>query len=283
MEQCLINGVVATGIPADDRGLAYGDGLFETIAVRCGLPRGLSLHLDRLQDGCERIGLSFPGRDLLKTEIHGLSLPEHGALKVILTRGSGRRGYAADPAAEPLRVVTVAASEPYPEAFYAQGVALRFCTTPVSSNTALAGLKSLNRLEQVLARSEWSDKAFQEGLMCSGDQRVIAGTMTNLFVVANGRVVTPELSDCGIAGTMRRRIMNVLQANGTAVSEQDLSTADVRNAEELFVTNALLGLWPVARLEAAVFPGAEGRVTQQVMHALHEDGVSDVAPGLRRL
>jgi len=247
----LIDGVETDRLSVFDRGLQYADGLFETIAVRHGGPCLWREHLDRLSRGADRLGIPTVQPDLLLREcrrlIRGLSA---GVLKVILTRGSAGRGYCPPEDPRPRRILILYPWPDYPSAWWEQGVAVTLCRTPLGENPVLAGLKHLNRLEQVLARSEWRDPQTAEGLMQDGRGRVIGGTMSNLFLVAGGRLLTPRLDTCGVAGTVRGLVMRVASAFGIEVLERDMARTDLIVADGLFLTNALIGVWPVRRLEA---------------------------------
>ncbi len=246
----LIDGERRELISARDRGLQYGDGLFETIAVRrqhtCLWPR----HMARLEDGCHRLGIPMPDPERLAAEAATeVGDATQGALKLILTRGRGPRGYRVPESAVPMRVLECSPAPDFPIAWWSSGIRLRWCSTRLSINPQTAGLKHLNRLEQVLARSEWRDPAIAEGLMLDTQGRVVEGTMSNLFVMTAGRLVTPELSQCGVAGVMRALVIDTARTLGLSVSRVTLRPADLERADGLFMTNALVGIWPVRELQ----------------------------------
>ena len=199
----LVNGVEGGAIAADDRGLFYGDGLFETMAVRNGRIRCFGLHMSRLGSGCARLGIPMLPLSLLEEEclqvLEGLG---SGVVKLVLTRGTGPRGYR--PPAEPTVTRIVIASAPRAVPGHEDGIVVRVCDTRLALSPILAGIKHLNRLEQVLACAEWNDPAIAEGIMLAADDRVIGATAANLFVVRHGRLYTPEIRDCGVAGVMRQ-------------------------------------------------------------------------------
>lgn len=253
----LVNGVRADSLPAADRGLHYGDGLFETIAVRDGRARHLDRHLARLADGCTRLGIAVPEQATLRGEVATLCAGGGDAvLKLIVTRGPGGRGYRPSEVSTPTRVL---ARYPWPrwsEAWARDGVAVRWCDTRLARQSRLAGLKHLNRLEQVLARAEWgSDDEWQEGLMCDADGTVVEGTRSNLFVVRGGELATPSLTLCGVAGIIRGMLIE-----HTGCAETTLDRDAVEAADELMLCNSVIGLWPVRRLGDRMLP-APGPVT----------------------
>ena len=263
----LINGVEIDHLPVADRGLQYGDGLFETIAVRESKPCLWQKHFDRLERGSERLGIPCPRQDLLLDECRHLIRGEStGVLKLILTRGFGARGYGAPMDPQPTRILTLHPWPNYPPAWEEQGIDLTYCRTLLGENPVLAGLKHLNRLEQVLARSEWRDRRIAEGLMQDGRGRVIGGTMSNLFLVRDGHLVTPRLDTCGVAGTVRALTLRIATAFGIPIAEGDIGRADLIAADGLFLTNSLIGVWPVRRLAEREI-GFEG-LPQELMAAV---------------
>lgn len=247
-----LNGEPATQIDVGDRGLQYGDGVFETMAVRAGRIALLDMHLQRLVEGCDRLGIIAPAAALIRDELTvAASGQQHAILKLIVTRGSGGRGYRPASDITPARILTRHPWPMYPQRWWQDGVRVRMCHTVLGSNPQLAGIKHLNRLEQVLARSEWSDADdIQEGFMTAADGSVIEGTMTNVFVRrADETWVTPDLCACGVAGVMRRYILERAEASGLAVRVGTLGLRELQAAVEIFVCNSIIGVWPVVQLD----------------------------------
>lgn len=267
----LLNGRPAEAIGLQDRGLQYGDGLFETVAVRQGRLEFWQAHLQRLQLGCQRLGIPAPEPELLLTEARQLleETREATVLKIMVTRGEGGRGYRGPvPAAcRPNRILSRHPWPDYPEHYATQGVSARICDTPLGINPALAGLKHLNRLEQVMARNEWRDEGIYEGLMLDLEGHVVEGTMSNLFFVKDGRLHTPDVSRCGVAGITRAMILELARRDDIPVAIGQCSLADLEGAEELLISNALIGIWPVNQLGQRRYP--VGAMTHQLMGALN--------------
>jgi len=249
----LINGKQQNTLPITDRGLHYGDGLFETIEISQRRAVFLRQHLARLKLGCQTLKIPFPQEKLLIEEVSQLAqATESGVLKLILTRGSGGRGYR-QPA--PIHVTRILALHPYPDypkSYQKSGIDTFFCNTRLGINPLLAGLKHNNRLEQVIARSEWADE-FQEGLMLNVQDHVIEGTMTNLFVIKNRQIFTPKITVSGINGIVRQIIIEMAKAHHIQIKETELNTHFVLSADELFVTNSVIGLWPVKSLQEKMY------------------------------
>ena len=257
-------------VPALERGLHYGDGLFETIACVGGQPRLLERHLRRLRLGCERLGFAPVDATTLAREACELAAgTSQAVVKLLVTRGSSEaRGYALTGRERTRRISLRYAWKPEDPARVEQGVRVRFATLRLGENPALAGIKHCNRLEQVLARREWSDPAIAEALMFSRSGALVSGTMSNVFLVRESKLLTPLLDQCGVAGIMRGLVLEIAAANGVDAEECRLEAADVAAAEELFLTNALTGICPVSELEAVRrAPGPLTRALQQKLAA----------------
>jgi 4-amino-4-deoxychorismate lyase len=268
----LIDGVAAAGISVLDRGLHFGDGVFETIACVHGRPRFLSLHLERLAHGCRVLGFSPPAAQQLREEVGRLADgQERSIVKLIVTRGSATvRGYAVSGRE---RAARVAIRYPWPvedPVLQRQGVRVRMAAMRLGENPALAGLKHCNRLEQILARNEPAAAAAAEALMLSASGKLVSGTMTNVFLVDGPprapRLRTPAIDVCGVAGVMRRVVLRESARAGITATECALWPADLAAATEVFLTNARVGIWPVARLEERTL--ASGPVTRRMQSLL---------------
>lgn len=274
----LVNGTPADAIGAGDRGLHYGDGLFETFAVRDGRPLCWEAHLARLSAGCRRLRLPQPDADRLREEARRLcDGVVIGVLKLIVTRGTGGRGYAAPATVQPTRILLRYPWPAHPPEYGETGVRVRVCDTRLGGNPALAGIKHLNRLEQVLARREWDEPDIAEGLMLDEGGRVVEGTMTNLFMVSRGRLLTPSLERSGIAGIMRQLILGEAAAVGLPAGEASLGLDELQAADEIFLSNSVIGIWPVRELAGRVFK--VGPVAGRLTRALAERGHLARAPG----
>jgi len=246
----LVGGQAVDSISVNDRGLAYGDGLFETIAVVDGQPCLWSKHLHRLLRGCQKLNIAFTDSSKLETEVFELSqqTKADGVIKVIITRGQGTSGYKPQSSDNPLRIVQFQKRPTFSEELYRNGVIARFCKQGLSANPSLAGIKHLCRLEQVLARMEWQDE-YHEGIMFDDQGNAIEGTMSNLFIIKDSMLKTPKLDDCGVRGVMREWILEQCAQHHVAVEESRLDRQAVLEADGLFFCNALIRVWPVRRLE----------------------------------
>ncbi|KUM04512.1 aminodeoxychorismate lyase [Chromobacterium subtsugae] len=245
----LVNGLPAEAVSALDRGLAYGDGVFRTLQLRDGRPRLWRWQYARLADDAARLALPLPDEQLLLDELAALGREHPLAVgKITLTRGVGARGYAMAAAGEPTRIVSAAPWAGYPEEYGERGVSARWCELRLSLQPRLAGVKHLNRLESVLARSEWSDPAIQEGLLLDQDGWLAEGTMSNVYLLRDGVIHTPLLDRCGVNGAVRDWLTENVSSFGLEFTESRLCPADLIDADAVFLSNSLIGLWPVARL-----------------------------------
>lgn len=270
--QAWINGQPADCIALADRGLAYGDGLFETIKVRKGRALLFERHLARLQDGCQRLAIPCD-MPVLRAELQAyMQQLGQGVCKLILTRGAGQRGYASPSPCVPQRILQASSAPQWPSAHAAEGVRLFACQLRLAEQPLLAGLKHLNRLEQVLARAEWSDPAFAEGLLLDQKGHVVDGVFSNIFIVHSQQLLTPDLSRCGVAGVMRAELLARAQAAGLAAHVMDITLQHLQQADEVFTCNSLYGIWPVLGYAQQSWPvGPMTRKLQQLISDLVDD------------
>lgn len=276
LEVVLVNGIPDRQVAPLDRAVHFGDGLFETIACRRGGPRFLSLHLERLELGCARLGIDPGNLDDLRGEVRTLARKVDSAIvKVLVTRGTAlARGYGVTGREKATRI-TFRYAWPHETPSASQdGVQVRTAAMRLGENPALAGLKHCNRLEQVLARREWTDPDILEALLFSSSDRLVSGTMSNVFIVEGSRLRTPRVDLCGVAGVMRHVVLREAANAGIPVEEAVLSAEDLLSADELFLTNARIGIWPVRALDGRpISPGPLTRRLQQLIAPLLEEPV----------
>ena len=252
--RCLVNGHLGAAVPVTDRGLAYGDGVFETMRVGRGRIALLDYHLNRLRRGLAALRMPV---DLAATVLELEAEAERlhtGVIKLTLTRGTGRRGYAIPAEFTPTRICQSFPLVSHAPEHAREGVRLFECQTRLALQPMLAGIKHLNRLEQVLARSEWSDPGYAEGLVRDTQGNVIECTMSNLFLLENGYWVTPDLGSCGVQGVMRDYLIDQLARIDEPVSIRSVPMATVLSSDEVFCCNSLYGVWPVVGLAQSRWP-----------------------------
>jgi 4-amino-4-deoxychorismate lyase len=209
----------------DDRAFQYGDGLFETVAIRDCAPRLWDYHVERLQTGAARLGLPAPAESSLRAELEA--------------RRAGD--------APPTLLTGVTDARHLTDSWYADGIELRLCNTRLAAQPQLAGLKTLNRLEQVLARNEWIDESVFEGITLDTDGRVICGTMSNVFLISGQALVTPAITRCGVSGVMRRHVLALLDGKGFDCQVRDVEADELWAADGVFISNSQFGILPARR------------------------------------
>lgn len=243
-----VNGVSDALISPLDRGLGYGDGLFETCRCVQGAIPFWRYHRDRLLKSATRLGfaIDWPALDdWLNQSLTCHRAESHTVVKIQITRGIGGRGYRIPAQASPNYVIAVFAGTSLETPAFIEGVDVRMCSTRLGKNPTLAGIKHLNRLEQVMARSEWQDE-YGEGLLLDTDGNIIEATASNIFLVKAGELFTPDLSYAGVAGVMRRIVLDVFAPEfNIPVQIKNLSINDLAQADEIFLTNSVFGIWPV--------------------------------------
>jgi len=266
----LVNGELSNFIPVSDRGLHYGDGIFETLVAKEGRLQFWDQHMDRLLTGCKRLQLPDPDIALISHETQLLlanhAKSSHQVVKIILTRGSGQRGYRPPVPANMTRIICLLPYPDYPDDYWTTGVRITVCRTRLACNRRLAGIKHLNRLEQVLAHTEWDDPDIVDGVMLNNDQYVIEGTMSNLFWVSNGQLYTPDLSECGVEGVIRNHVIGLAKELQLPVRIGHYFIEDLFAADEVFITNSVHGIWPVRQIDQIQLN--VGPRTQQLMKPL---------------
>jgi 4-amino-4-deoxychorismate lyase len=241
-----------------NRGLAYGDGLFETMRAHRGVLPWWDAHWARLQRGGARLGITLPDEALVRAQAGEMFADGadgadgvaggNGVLKLLVVRGGTARGYA--PAADALPSWQLS-RHPIPAPPPVAGLRLHWCDTRLAVQPALVGIKHCNRLEQVLARAEAGAAGCDEGLLRDADGHVVSASSANLFVLRGARWSTPMIDRCGVAGTCRERLLA-----GLGADETRLSVADVEGADAIVLCNAVRGILPVASLGSRRWPHA---------------------------
>jgi len=260
MLECLVDGEISDRISAADRGLQYGDGLFETMAVIGGQPRFWQGHMDRLSTGCEKLGIPLTPQAVLLREVKTVAAGQQKCVvKIILTRGTSGRGYLPRTPDNANRIVS-SYSWPQDSGYLVEtGIRARICDLRLGIQPALAGLKHLNRLEQVMARSEWDGRSIHEGVLLDCEDHVVSAISSNIFLVHLGRLLTPRLDRCGVRGVMRAAILKEFRER---CEQRRIKLDMLPEAQEVFVCNSVRGVFPVTRIDHWEY--AIGPVTREV-------------------
>ena len=263
-------------VSADDRGLQYADGLFETVAVRDGAPRLWDYHVERLKTGAARLGLPAPAEGVLRSELQA-ALDRTQAdrarcvAKILCTAGEGPRGYRRAGNAPAALLTGIDDARHLPDSCYRDGVVLRLCNTRLAAQPQLAGMKTLNRLEQVLARNEWADESVFEGITLDADGRVICGTMSNVFLISGQALVTPAITRCGVSGVMRRHVLALLDGARFDCEVRDVEAAELWAADGVFISNSQFGILPARR--CGRYAWQPGENFRRLAELLRESGI----------
>ena len=248
----LINGTEGDRVSIYDRGLLYGDGVFRTMRLLGGQVLHWPLHYRKLQQDSAALAIACPEAALLSDELQRLSQQQpDGIAKIIVTRGTQeKRGYAPAANSVPTRILSISPAPNFPAGFSSHGIKLRICDLRLSHQPRLAGIKHLNRLENVLAAAEWNDPDIAEGVLLDISGNVIEGTRSNLLMVRGGALLTPDLSLCGVAGVQRERVMEWAVKHGVPCQVRQFALAELLGADEIFLVNSIIGLWPVRELQS---------------------------------
>lgn len=245
----LINGVQGNFISIHDRGLMYGDGVFRTMLVRNGQIRSWPRHYNKLRHDCSVLNLDCPSEAVLVDELGQLTqLHADEVAKIIITRGTSSRGYAPPQPSIVTRILSVAPAPDYPDAHATQGIAAHICRLHLAHQPRLAGIKHLNRLENVLAASELNGLNVHEGMLFDMAGHLIEATRSNVFLVRDGELFTPDLSNCGVAGVQRDRVIEWASQHGVRCHISNCSLEDMLTSDEVFLVNSVIGLWPIREM-----------------------------------
>ncbi|TSA48394.1 MAG: aminodeoxychorismate lyase [Nitrosomonadales bacterium] len=267
----LINGRRDGCISPFDRGFAYGDGVFRTLPVRDGTPHCWERHYRKLCEDCKVLGIVCPPEEVLAADIAMLvNAGEDATVKIVITRGESIRGYAVPALAQPMRTVIRTPDQTYAPDNASEGVKLHLCALRLSHQPKLAGVKHLNRLENVLARMEWVDAQFADGLLLDVDDHVIECTMSNIFIRTGTQLTTPDISRCGVAGVTRERILELAPLLACQAVIADFKLEQLFAADEVIICNSLYGAWQVRELKGKVWPRG-GLATELREHLLLND------------
>lgn len=271
----LVNGKECQTISVHDRGLSYGDGIFETIAIHDGIPLLWDLHWQRFAKGCARLSLKLADKTILEKEVLLLAKKiNKGVVKLTLTRGCGKRGYKPDLTQENTRIINaIPASQ---DKKTAKNVEICISQYVLYPDPQLAGIKHLNRLPQVMASIDQQNDD-KIGILCDNNKNIIEAVSANIFIVCNGMLYTPDLTECGVAGVMRENILRQAKKLNINVKIEKLNLSRLQNAEEVFLTNSIIGMLPVHKFIDTTFGSSfltefgENSITGKLMSAIGQN------------
>lgn len=245
-----INGTPANTISADDRGLLYGDGVFETMLALHGRLPFWEAHRQRLESSLSRLFIPrIDSVSLLDDVSQNLDESTHQVIKIIVTRGTAQRGYSISANSKPTVIISVAKADKAILTRTHRPGRVMFCQTRLGRQQQLAGIKHLNRLEQILARKEVDDAGYDEGIVADSNEQIIEATQHNFFIIKDNELYTPDLSYCGVEGIMRKFALQQAELMNLKTHIQPLDKDFILSADELFLTNSITGIWPICELD----------------------------------
>ena len=262
-----INGKLTEKISIKDRAVQYGDGVFETIAVDNFVLKFWNEHYQRLNKGCRILKIKCPKESFLKKEINNFIKRiknKKFVLKIIISRGKGGRGYNPPKKIIPTRILGIYNWPNYPVKNYTKGIKINICKTRIALQPSLSRIKHLNRLEQILARSEWQNNIIAESLMMDLNNNIIEGTMSNIFGIKKNIFYTPDLLKSGVEGVMRSIIIKLLKKKKKKIIIKNISHKELLKFEEVFICNSIFGIWPVIKIQNKKF--IFGKETRELMN-----------------
>ncbi len=258
----IINGKEQSDISIFNRNFQYGDGLFETCIVRDNYILFWEKHLSRLEIGCRKLKIKNIEESLWLKDIKkalSLTSKKNCVLKLVLSRGNTERGYSYPDDILPVRVVIVSELK---NTHAKESYSLEYAQSGYHSNPNLAGIKHCNRIEQILARS--SLKA-DEAIMLDENQNIISVTQGNIYFIFGQRLVTPRLDRCGVVGSRRSLILELAESIELHVEQIDISINEVKKADEVFISNSIIGIQSVNSIEDFQF--RKRSLTEQIKTA----------------
>jgi len=264
-----VNGRVGDRISVLDRGLLYGQTVFETISVFDQQPLLLNAHLDRLKKGCKVLAIPLDQATLVEEIESVCDQTNKGVLRITISMGEGGRGYQNPEIAVANRIMSLHDFPHHPIENWQSGIELGLSEVRLADQPALAGIKHGNRLEQILARTNWSTK-WQEAVLLNQHGQLIEATQSNVFLRSGSALKTPDLNLCGVNGVMRDFVIDNAEKIATEVQIVPLSMTDIETADEVFVTNSIIGLWPVKTFLQSHY--SDFTVSQKLLDLMQDHG-----------
>jgi 4-amino-4-deoxychorismate lyase len=267
----IVNGRQQQHIEIADRAFQYGDGCFTTMAFRNGHLEFFDAHIERLKLACNTLCLDFnKWSELTTCIVESLKSTANCVVKVMITRGVGGRGYSPEGAVNPNFIITHHTIPSHYTLWQTQGIKLTISPITLASQPLLAGIKHLNRLEQVLVKHALAQTSYDDAVVCDIQQQIIETSVGNLFWYKDNVWYTPDLSKSGVEGVMRNYILKIMQEKEIEcqVVKQDLSV--LFSAQELFVCNSLMVLVPVLSLFNPINQQTKNYLVEQTKGLQHE-------------
>lgn len=264
-----VNGEKTDKVSVLDRGFSYGDGIFTTIKVANSHCELLPQHIERLQQGLIKLSIASIDFENLFEDLTAKSKNlQNGVLKVIITRGQGKRGYSSVGCDSPTIVISASSVAPSYQQWQQEGVELGVSTIALGINPLTAGIKHLNRLEQILVKQQIDDNKWTDAVVLDCQGHVIETSMANIFLCKDNIVYTPCLTSSGVKGLMRQQVINYLDDNNIDIIEDRFKFGAIINADEIFITNCLMGVVPITGVDTTAF--SIGKITSMLSLAFNK-------------
>lgn len=260
-------------LPISDRSYLLGDGLFETILVKNSQPVYLDEHLQRLLHSCAFFGYNAPSAAELTTAIRDVIAANSLATSALRLTLSPResQGLLAAPNSRLNLLITFRCAELYAPDLYEHGVTAITASIRRNELSPASRHKTTNFLDSVLARKEAQSRGADEAILLNTKGHLAEGSVTNLFLVNKGQVLTPRLADGALPGIIRSKVLELCDSQNITAREQTLTPVDLERAEEAFLTNSLLVILPLCRVDnRAIGSASPGQITALLTkHLLH--------------
>ncbi len=258
-----------------DHGLLYGDGIFEGIRIYNGRVFKLKEHIDRLFGSAKAILLEIPmtQEELVKATVETCRKNKlrAGYIRLLVTRGVGNLGLNPRSCKKPSVIIIADKIQVYPPELYARGMDIVTVPTVRNLHSALnPAIKSLNYLNNILAKIEANNAGVEEAVMLNAEGFVAEGTADNLFIIKNGELFTPPLSAGALYGITRQTVIELAQTVGLKVFEPNLTRYDLFNADECFLTGTGAEIMPVVKIDGRIIgAGKPGKLTRMLVEKYH--------------
>lgn len=258
----IVNGENNNQVSLSDRSVQFGDGCFTTLVVTDGIPEFWSAHKQRLKQGCDRLGIQFTAWQSLEMSVHQLAQQHTSAvIKIIISRGVGGRGYGTDNTVEPSYFVSQHGFPSHYDKWQEQGISVSLSPIYLAKQPLLAGIKHLNRLEQVLIKQQLQATTFDDLIVCDSDQNIVESSAANLFWRIGQEWCTPDLSYSGVDGVMRNLVMRYFEQQSISVKLVRIGLEAILNAEQVFICNSVMKVISVKNFQTTL--------QSQVVHYKH--------------
>ncbi len=261
-----------------DRGFSYGDGLFETMRSYGGKIYRLDAHLERLFKSLDAIYLNVPMTVAEMTCVVRETLNRNGQpecmIRLTVSRGEQHAGFHIDPETVPTLAIIVRPLEPLPGEWYEQGIKISLFPSTAQKVGGLGrSIKSCNFLTNVIVRERAQRNNSMEGILIDDLGRITEGTTSNVFIVSQGTLITPEINEHILPGITRQAVLDIAARKGIPVALKPLTAEDLYHAEEVFITNSRVEILPVRMADDRIIgEGKPGRLTR----FLHEEFLKSV-------